>query len=409
VATVARTNHANRADAQSLCSPDDGLVAAPNSSAVDVSVVMPCLDEAATIGICVRKALDVMARHGIHGEVVVADNGSTDGSAAIACASGARVVHQPLRGYGNAYQKGFTAAQGSRFIMVDSDDTYDFDDIPRFLALLDAGAEFVNGNRFHGGIAPGAMTWSHQYIGNPLLSGLLNCFFHTGLGDAHCGMRAFTRDAYERMRLATPGMEFASEMVIHASKADLRRAELPTRYFPRHGESKLNTMRDGWRHLRFLLVYSPTHLFLLPGLCMLAFGLLGMFLLLPGPFFLFGRGWDVHVMVLCALLSLLGFQVASLGLYAKTFSLTLQFGEHDCLLERFTSFFTLERGIALGSLLLLAGFAFNVWVYVLWASQDFGALNAVRPALMGMTLMAIGAQTVFSSFLLSLFNFKKLQ
>lgn len=373
----------------------------------EVSIVMPCLNEEETIGRCVRKSLDVLRRHGIDGEVVVADNGSTDRSVEIAEGLGARVVYQPLRGYGNAYQKGFAEARGRYLIMVDSDDTYDFEDIPNFVALLRSGKEFVNGNRFKGTMAKGAMTWSHRYIGNPVLSGLLNLFFHTTLGDAHCGLRAFTREAYDRMGLQTPGMEFASEMVIHAAKAHLDIAELPTNYYPRAGESKLHTVRDGWRHLRFLLVYSPTHLFLLPGLLFFCLGLLGMALLLPGPFVLFGHGWDVHVMILSALVTLLGYQVLSLGVYAKTFSLTAQFDDDDPLLGGLMRLFTLERGLVLGGAFLALGLACLVSVYLQWASNNFGALDAIRPALLGMTLMAVGGQTVFSSFLLSLFTFRK--
>ena len=350
-----------------------------------------------------------MQRHGIDGEVVVADNGSTDHSVEIAEALGARVVHQPLRGYGNAYLKGLAEARGQYLVMVDSDDTYEFEDIPNFVALLRAGKEFVNGNRFKGIMAAGSMTWSHRYIGNPLLSGLLNIFFHTGLGDAHCGMRAFTREAYERMHVETPGMEFASEMVIHATKSGLEIAELPTNYYPREGESKLHSIRDGWRHLRFLLVYSPTHLFLLPGLFFFCLGLLGMGLLLRGPFVAFGRGWDVHVMILSALVTLLGYQVMSLGIYAKTFSLTLQFDDHDAVLDKLMRLFTLERGLAVGAAFLLFGLACLGSVYLQWVGNNFGALDAIRPSLLGMTLMTIGGQTVFSSFLLSLFNFRKLR
>ena len=375
----------------------------------EVSVVMPCLNEEGTIGRCVRKALEVLERHNIDGEVVVADNGSTDRSVEIAEAMGARVVHQPLRGYGNAYRMGFAEAHGRYLVMIDSDDTYEFADIPHFVALLRTGKDFVNGNRFTGKMAAGAMSWTHRYVGNPLLSGLLNVFFHTTLGDAHCGMRAFTREAYEEMRLQTPGMEFASEMVIHAAKAGLTIAELPTNYYPREGESKLHTVRDGWRHLRFLLVYSPTHLFLLPGLLFFCLGLLGMALLLPGPFVAFGRGWDVHVMILSALVTLLGYQVLSLGIYAKTFSLTLQFEDRDPVLDRVMALFTLERGLAVGASFLLAGLACLASVYLQWAGNNFGALDAIRPSLLGMTLMTVGGQTVFSSFLLSLFNFRKLQ
>ncbi|MCX6021636.1 MAG: glycosyltransferase family 2 protein, partial [Chloroflexi bacterium] len=225
-------------------------VSGTNAPAPEVSVVLPCLNEELTIGACVRKAMSAFAAHGVSGEVVVCDNGSTDASVAIAEGLGARVVHQPLRGYGNAYLMGIAEARGTYIIIADSDDTYDLTELPVFLDPLRQGYDMVMGNRFTGRILPGAMPWLHQYIGNPILSGILNLFFRTGVGDAHCGIRSFTREAYPRMRLRTGGMEFASEMVINAAQAGLRIAEAPITYYPRQGESKLHSFRDGWRHLR---------------------------------------------------------------------------------------------------------------------------------------------------------------
>jgi glycosyltransferase involved in cell wall biosynthesis len=250
--------------------------ASPSTSSQDaevplVSVVIPCLNEAENIESCVTAALEAIVRMGVHGEVVVADNNSEDDSARLAEAAGARVVVEPRRGYGSAYLAGFAASRGRYIVMADADLTYDFKEIPRFVAELEAGAELVMGDRMDN-IQPGAMPWLHQYIGNPILTGLLNLFFRTGINDAHCGMRALRRDVLARLDLRTTGMEFASEMVIRASKENLKIAEFPIEYHPRGGESKLSSFRDGWRHLRFLLVHSPNHLFIGPGALLASLG-----------------------------------------------------------------------------------------------------------------------------------------
>src|SRR4051794_29936356 len=253
--------------------PVPAAPAAPETTATKVSVVIPCLNEAENIEECIRRAFAALEGAGIHGEVVVADNASEDDSARLAAAAGARVVHEPRRGYGSAYLAGFGAARGEYIVMADADLTYDFGEIPRFVDLLDDGAQLVMGDRMDN-IQPGAMPWLHRYVGNPVLSGILNFFFKTGVRDAHCGMRGFRRDILPTLDLRTTGMEFASEMVIRASKERLDIREFPITYHPRGGESKLSSFRDGWRHLRFLLVHSPTHLFILPGVIMLAFGTL---------------------------------------------------------------------------------------------------------------------------------------
>ncbi|MGH2859744.1 MAG: glycosyltransferase family 2 protein, partial [Solirubrobacteraceae bacterium] len=254
-----------------------------------VSVVIPCLNEAQNIEECVRRATAVLAEHGIRGEVIVADNDSEDDSARLAAAAGATVVHEPERGYGSAYLAGFGAARGRYIVMADADLTYDFEEIPRFLAELENGADMVIGNRMQN-IHPGAMPWHHRYIGNPLLSGFLNLLFRTGIDDAHCGMRALRRDVLPRLDLRTTGMEFASEMVIRAAKEKLVLAQFAIEYHPRGGDSKLSSFRDGWRHLRFLLVHSPTHLFVIPGLVMTVLGAL-LSLLVLAQIDLFGRNW----------------------------------------------------------------------------------------------------------------------
>src|SRR5579862_170163 len=242
-------------------------------ASLTVSVVIPCLNEAETIAQCVSSALEVLDRNGISGEVIVSDNGSEDASARLAAAAGAVVVHEPERGYGSAYLAGFAAARGRYILMADADLTYDFAEIPRFVAELESGADLVIGNRMKN-IHPGAMPWHHRYIGNPLLSGFLNLLFRTGVDDAHCGMRALRRDRLPQLDLRTTGMEFASEMVIRAAKEHLEIRQFPIEYHPRGGESKLSSFRDGWRHLRFLLVHSPNHLFIFPGALLAGLGTL---------------------------------------------------------------------------------------------------------------------------------------
>jgi glycosyltransferase involved in cell wall biosynthesis len=370
----------------------------------EVSVVMPCLNEEKTLGECIRKALAAFEKYNINGEVVISDNGSTDNSVAIAESYGVRVVHQPERGYGNAYIKGFDEARGKYILMADSDNTYDFDELGRFVGLLREGYDFVNGSRLKGTILPGAMTWSHQHIGNPFLSWFLNVLFRTGISDSHCGMRAFTKDAYQRMRLKTPGMEFASEMVINAAKAKLKMTEVPITYYPRDGETKLRTIRDGWRHLRFMLLYSPSALFIAPGFAFFILGLIGLVALLPGRLFLGGRAFDIHFMVLASMLTIVGFQVLALGLYAKTYSLTAHFDEDDKLVKSFYRHFNLEKGLVIGLVLLLIGLGADGYILLKWISRGFGALNEIRGALFALTFTVIGVQTIFSSFFLSILS-----
>jgi len=373
----------------------------------DISVVMPCLNEEASIGTCVDKALEGIRRTGLRGEAVVCDNGSTDRSAAIAAEHGARVVHQPERGYGNAYLMGFESARGRYFVMGDADDTYDFTQLDQFVALLQQGHEYALGSRFKGTIQPGAMPWLHQYIGNPVLTWVLNRLFDLSASDAHSGMRAFTREAFNRMHLQTTGMEFASEIVINAAKSRLKTAEVPIDYHPRVGESKLNSLRDGWRHLRFMLLHSPNHLFLLPGLVFLLLGLAGLVWLLPGPQFIALQMVDVHVMILAALMTILGAQAITLGLSAKAYAFTHRFVPSDALIERFYRHFSLERGLLVALDLGGLGFVVNLQILMTWLGSSFGDLNAVRPALFGSTLMMLGGQVAFGSCLLAILDIKE--
>lgn len=380
--------------------PAGGAAAAP----LDVSIVLPCLNEAETIATCVTKARTTLERLGLRGEVIVVDNGSTDGSQALATGCGARVVAEARRGYGSALMRGAEEARAPFIIMADADDSYDLTDLERFVDGLRAGNDLVMGTRIRGRIEPGAMPWHHRWLGNPILTGLLNLLFRAGISDAHCGMRAFTKDAYVRMRLQTTGMEFASEMVIKAALARLRIAEIPITLH-RDGRSRpphLRSFRDGWRHLRFMLLFSPTHLFVVPGLLCIAVGLIPLVALGGGPRHLFGLTFDVHYMVLGSLLTVLGVQIVTIGLFAKAYSQAARLYAPDRTLRLVLRHFTLERGLVVGALLFLAGFLLDGAILLRWLASGRATLDAVRPALQASTLMIVGAQTAFSSFFLSM-------
>jgi glycosyltransferase involved in cell wall biosynthesis len=369
-----------------------------------LSVVIPCLNEEENITEVVSVARAVLQSHRIAGEVLVADNASDDRSAELARAAGAHVVHEPRRGYGSAYLAGFAAARGRYIVMADADLTYDFNDIPRFLEQLEGGADLVMGDRMDN-IQPGAMPWMHRYIGNPVLSGVLNLFFKTGIRDAHCGMRALRRDVLPQLDLRTPGMEFASEMVIRASKEQLDIRELPIHYHPRGGQSKLATFRDGWRHLRFLLVHSPTHLFLMPGAAMTALGAL-VFLVVLLRLDIFGRTWDLHTMIGASLLVIVGSQVVALGLAAHAYA-TYFMGAKDPWFDRMRGRLRLEHGLFLGGAVTLAGVAIGAVIVVIWINRGFGALSDERLAILAATLIIVGIQIFFSSFLLSILGLRR--
>jgi glycosyltransferase involved in cell wall biosynthesis len=365
-----------------------------------VSVVLPCLNEIAAVAAVVTEAKEAMCEAGVEGEVIVCDNGSTDGSQEAAATAGARVVPERRRGYGAAYMGGFAAASGDIIVMADADGSYDFAALPLFLERLRAGDDLVMGSRFKGKIEPGAMPWTHRYIGSPILSGLLNLLYRTGIQDAHCGMRAFRRSRLADMRLHMPGMEFASEMVVNAARAGLRIGEVPVNYRVRGGKSKLRTIPDGWRHLRFLMLYSPTHLFVFPGLVLLLIGLVLLVALLPGPVVVLGRLFDIHVMVLGALLTLIGFQILAIGLYAKTLAVTLRLQPMDTTLRALRHVFSLERGLLAGLALFLIGFVVDFGIAASWVASGFGPLNEVRPALFALVAMLLGLQVMFSSLFL---------
>jgi hypothetical protein len=371
---------------------------------VKVSVVIPCLNEAASIQRCVANARAAFEGHSWRGEVIVSDNGSEDDSAALAVEAGARLVREPRRGYGSAYRAGFAAAHGEYIVMADADLTYDFGDIPRFIGEMDRGADLVMGNRMKH-IQPGAMPWLHRYIGNPVLSGILNLFFRTGVRDAHCGMRAVRRDVLPLLDLRTTGMEFASEMVVRAGKERLEITEIPIHYHPREGESKLSSWRDGWRHLRFLLVHSPNWLFVLPGAVMATLGaLVALTVLLQIE--VFGRQWDLHAMVAGALLMIVGTQVLALGLCAHAYG-TYFMGEKDPWFDDMRGRFRLEHGLMLGGLFLAAGLVISAVIVGIWFDRGFGQLSEERLAVLGATLLIVGVQIFFSSFLISILGLRR--
>ncbi len=369
-----------------------------------VSVVIPCLNEEENIETCVRRAIAVMAEHGLEGEVVVADNASEDRSAELAEAAGARVVHEPRRGYGSAYLAGLGAARGRYIVMADADLTYDWAEIPRFVEQLEAGGELVIGDRMDN-IHPGAMPWLHRYVGNPVLTGILNLFFRTGVNDAHCGMRAIRREVLPRLDLRTTGMEFASEMVIRAAKEKLDIRQFPIEYHPRGGESKLSSFRDGWRHLRFLLVHSPTHLFVVPGALLFVLGTIAAAISLTGVE-VFGREWQLHAMVAAALAMIVGTQVLGLGLCAHAYG-TYFLGDKDPWFDRMRARFRLEHGLLLGGATMLVGAVIAAVIVIEWIDRGFGELSEERLMVGAATLIIVGVQVFFSSFLLSILGLRR--
>jgi glycosyltransferase involved in cell wall biosynthesis len=370
-----------------------------------ISVVIPCLDEEAAVGGVVDQAWLGIERSGLSGEVIVVDNGSTDRSAEIATARGARVIFEPRRGYGQAYLTGISHAQGEYLVMADGDGTYPVSDLGAFVDQLESGKDLVLGSRFKGRIHEGAMPWSHRWIGNPILTGLLNRLFGIRVSDAHCGMRALRRSALPLLDLHSTGMEFASEMVFKAYRRNLSVGELPIDYFPRTGESKLSRFGDAWRHVRFMLLYSPSWLYFVPGLALLLLGIAGMLLLASGPVDVFGRTWQIHTMLAFVALTLMGAQVVQLGLFARTYALT-HFREHDALIERLRRRVHLEHGLLLGAALVLAGAGVLLAVFIRWAHAGFGALGDEYPTALGVTLVGLGVQTIFGSFFIGLLTMR---
>ncbi|HEY3218410.1 MAG TPA: glycosyltransferase family 2 protein [Candidatus Limnocylindria bacterium] len=380
---------------------------------LELSIVMPCLDEAKTVGECVGRARAALQRLQIAGEVIVADNGSTDGSPAIAERAGARVVPVAARGYGAALAAGIAAARGTYVLMGDADLTYDFNAIDPFVARLRAGDDLVMGNRFRGGVEKGAMPFLHRWLGNPVLSFLGRLFYRTDVGDFHCGLRAFRRDSIERLDLRSTGMEYATEMVAKSALYGMRVSEVPATLAAdvRDRAPHLRTWRDGWRHLRFMLLYSPRWLFLYPGALLMLVGALVTLWLLPGAQQSGNVTFDVHTLVYAALAMIVGFQAVVFALFTKTFAITEGLLPPDPRLDRLYRHVTLETGLVVGSLVSLAGLAGSFYAVGLWQARAFGPLEqtalTLRVVIVSGTAIALGIETVLASFFLSVLGLRR--
>jgi len=373
---------------------------------LELSIVMPCLNESRTLATCIGKAQKTMEQLGIRGEVIIADNGSTDGSQSLAEGLGAHVVPIKERGYGSALRGGIAAARGTFVIMGDSDDSYDFTQISDFLNKLNDGYDLVMGNRFHGGIRRGAMPFLHRFLGNPVLSGLGRLFFGCPVGDFQCGLRAFRKDAIDRLELQTTGMEFSTEMVVKATLFNLKIIEIPTTLSPdgRDRPPHLRTWRDGWRYLRFLLLYSPRWLFLYPGIALLLLGIAVSTWLLPGPRTIGATTFDYHTLLFGAMAILIGFQSINFAVFTKVFGITERLLPPDARLNKVFRFVTLETGLIVGAVLILAGA--GTWIFGLnyWRSHHFGPLDpdkTLRVVIPGFVSLTLGIEIVLSSFFVS--------
>ena len=382
------------------------------SDTLELTILMPCLNEAETVGGCVKRASDYIETKGINGEVLVADNGSTDDSRAIAEELGARVVRVQEPGYGSALLGGITAARGRFVIMGDADASYDFSALDPFLEKLRDGYDLVMGNRFKGGIKPGAMPPLHRYLGNPVLTGIARLFFRSPIGDFHCGLRGCNRDTIKRLGLITSGMEFASEMMVKATLQDLKITEVPTTLYPdgRSRKPHLRAWRDGWRHLRFLLLFSPRWLFLYPGLILFLVGLASMVWLVAGPRRVGDLTLDVNTLVYSAGAIVCGFQAVAFSLFAKVFAITARLLPEDPRITRLGDVWSLEIGIAIGLVLLVAGIVTSAFAVGFWGRASFGPLDptvSLRIVVPAVTALVLGVQLVFSSFFLSLLGLKR--
>jgi glycosyltransferase involved in cell wall biosynthesis len=376
---------------------------------VDVSVVMPCLNEVETLAACIQKTQQAIESGRLRAEIIVADNGSTDGSQVVARELGARVVPVARKGYGSALIGGIEAAKGSFVIMGDADESYDFSAIGLLVGKLSEGFDLVVGNRFLGGIEPGAMPWLHRWVGNPVLTLISRLFFHTPVGDMHCGLRAFRKDAYESMTLRATGMEFASEMVIKASLKGMRIAEVPVTLRPagRSRPPHLRTWRDGWRHLRFMLLFSPRWLFLYPGLALFGVGVILSGLLINGRLRVGGVTLDIHTLLVAGFLALLGYQLVLFAVFTKIFAIRMGFHPPHPALQRLFQFVTLEVGLVAGTLMVIAGVVGLILAVASWQAVGFGSLDpslTMREVIPAVLLLAIGTQTVFASFFISILS-----
>ncbi|MGB9409399.1 MAG: glycosyltransferase family 2 protein [Terracidiphilus sp.] len=379
--------------------------------AVELSIVMPCLNEAETLATCIRKAQSYLDRTGVSGEIVIGDNGSTDGSQQIAASLGARVIHIPIRGYGAALYGAITAAHGRYCIMGDSDDSYNFENLDAFVDKLREGFDLVMGNRFQGGIRPGAMPWKNRYIGNPILSTIGKILFRAGVGDFHCGLRGFSKSAFQQMDLRTTGMEFASEMVIKARLMGLKMTEVPTTLSP-DGRSRpphLLPYRDGWRHLRFMLLFSPNWLFLYPGIVMMLVGLGVGGLLLAQPIHVNSIRLGLDTLVYCSTFVVAGFQAILFSLLSRMYAIQEGLYPKTARDHKYGQLITLERGLVTGAAILLTGLASALYAVWEWKQHAFGLLETewiARIVIPSSVALSLGIEIILFSFLLSTFGLK---
>jgi len=378
----------------------------------ELSIVMPCLNEADSLGTCIEKAKRFLCVHNVAGEIIVADNGSTDGCQYIALRLGAKLVQAEIRGYGSALMAGISAAQGKFIIMGDADDSYDFVDLLPFLTKLREGYDLVMGNRFKGGIKSGAMPFLHKHLGNPILTGIGKLFFKSSIGDFHCGLRGFSKAAISKLALRTTGMEFASEMVVKASLLGMRVSEVPT-ILSRDGRNRpphLRTWRDGWRHLRFMLLYSPRWLFLYPGVLLILVGLLSGLWLMPGPKTVGNVTFDIHTLLYAGLAVIVGFQAVLFATFTKIFAITEGLHPEDQRLNKLFQFINLERGLLVGGLITILGLAGSIYALSDWGTHSFGPMDPVktlRVIIPAIFLIALGCQTMLSSFFLSVLGLRR--
>lgn len=379
---------------------------------IELSVVMPCLNEAETLEVCIRKARTWLETNKVSGEVVIADNGSSDGSQQIAVQAGARVVPVEARGYGAALMGGIAAARGKYVIMGDADDSYDFSNLGPFLDKLRQGFELVMGNRFLGGIKPGAMPPLHRYLGNPVLTGIGRLFFRSPCGDFHCGLRGFKRESILKLDLRTTGMEFASEMVVKATIHGLRFTEVPTTLSP-DGRSRpphLRSWRDGWRHLRFLLLFSPRWLFLYPGVFLMLVGLVAGILLFKGPIRIDHVGFDRQTLLYAAAAIIIGFQAVIFAVFTKVFAISEGLLPHDPKMVTVFRYVTLEVGLIIGAFMVLLGLAGSIHALTAWGESSFGGQNTARTLrviIPSVTALILGSQIFLSSFFLSVLGLRR--
>lgn len=365
----------------------------------EVSVVMPSKNEEEAIGICIEKVKKVFNENHIDGEIIVADS-STDKTADIARSLGAKVITPSKMGYGNAYLEGLSAAEGEYIVIADADNTYDLSEIPGFIEPLKKGeADFVMGNRLGGEIKRGAMSGLHRYIGNPVLTKILNLLFKTNISDAHCGMRAFTREAYEKINLKTGGMEFASEMIMEAARKNLKIQEVPITYYPRSGSSKLDSFSDGWRHMRFMMLYNPTPFFVIPGVLLFAFGLiLTLTLLIRGNVV----ETNLHSLILGSILAIIGFQTIVMGIYTKVYGIVHGVTEAKGFIKIFLDYHSLEKELFLGIALFLLGLVMGIRVLLIWVHLGYGTLSEVGSAVLALITASIGIMLIFSALFVSM-------